>query len=164
MLKTVPIKLGCGIEKELYESRTGRGKATLTQYETWREMLTVPGEGTEIVELTCPTCHNCFEVKVYSNSKARHRKLCFASIFFAIAMVAIIFGAFAGRERGFIGYSIGAVFIYFTLWQSLNAIRGKFDATDLVTHARGKRHRIFDEKEAITFPDLRRGKKGGIPK
>ena len=164
MLNTVSIKLGCGIEKELYEGRTGRGRATLTQYETWRETLTVPGEGTERVELTCPTCHNSFEVKVHSKSKARLRKLCFASIFFAIATVGIIFGAFAGRERGFIGYSIGAVFIYFTLWQSFNAIRGKFDATDLVVHARGKCHRIFDEKDAITFPDLRRDKKGHIPK
>ncbi len=153
MLNTVSIKLGCGIVKELYEGRSGRGRATLTQYETWRETLTVPGEGTESVELTCPTCHNSFEVKVHSQSKARRRKLYFASIFFAIAMVGVIFGAFAGRERGFIGYSIGAVFVYFTLWQSLNAIRGKFDPTDLVTHARGKQHKIFDEKEAITFPD-----------
>ena len=143
---TVSIKLGCGTEKELYEDRTGRGKATLTQYETWQETLTVPGEGTARVELTCPTCHNSFEVIVHSKSKARRRKLYFASLFFAIALVGIIFGAFAGWERGLIGYSIGAVFIYFTLWQALNAIRGHFDATDLVTHARGKRHRIFDEK------------------
>ena len=149
---TVSIELGCGIEKELYEDRTGRGKATLTQYETWQETLTVPGEGTERVELTCPTCHNSFEVIVHSKSKARRRKLYFASIFFAIAMIGIIFGAFAGWERGFMGYSIGSVFIYFTLWQSLNAIRGKFDATDLVTHARGKRHRIFCEKQ-IKFAD-----------
>ena len=122
MLNTVSIKLGCGIEKELYENHTGRGKATLTQYEIWRETLTVPGEGIERVELTCPTCRNPFEVRVHSKSKARRRKLCFASIFFAIATVAIIFGAFADTERGLMGYSIGAVFIYFTLWQSLNAI------------------------------------------
>ena len=153
MQNTVSIKLGCGIVKEIYEGRAGRGKATLTQYETWRETLTVPGEGTERVELTCPTCHNSFEVKVYSKSKARCRKFYFASIFFGIAIVGIIFGAFAGMERGFIGYSIGAVFICFTLWQSLNAIRGKFDVTDLVVHAQGKRHKIFDEKEAFTFTD-----------
>ena len=100
-----------------------------------------------------PTCHNSFEVKVYSKSKARLRKFYFASIFFAIAIVGIIFGAFAGMERGFIGYSIGAVFICFTLWQSLNAILGKYDATDLVVLTQGKRHKIFDEKEAMTFAD-----------
>lgn len=153
MLNTVSIKLGCGIVKELYKGRMGRGKASLTQYETWRETLTVPGKGTEKVELTCPICHNSFEVKVYSQSKARRRKLCFASFFFAIAILGIVFGAFAGREGGFIGYSIGAVFIYFALWQSLTAIREKFDATDLVTHAPGKRHKIFDERKAITFPN-----------
>ena len=53
MLNSVSIKLGCGIVKELYEGRAVRGKATLTQYETWRETLTVPGEGSERVELTC---------------------------------------------------------------------------------------------------------------
>ena len=153
MLNTVSIKLGCEIVKEFYEDRTGRGRAALTQYETWRETLTVPEKGAEIVELTCPTCQNSFEVKVYSKSKARRRKLYFASIFFAIAVVGIIFGAFAGMERGFIGFCIGAVFICFTLWQSINAIRGKFDATDIVVHARGKRHKIFDEMEAFTLAD-----------
>lgn len=146
--------MGCGIVKELYEDRTGRGKATLTQYETWRETLTVPGEGTERVELTCPTCNNSFEIKVHSKSKARRRKFYFATIFSAIAVLGIIFGAFAGTERGFIGYSVGALFICFTLWQSINAIRGKIDATDLVVHTRGKQHKIFDEKEAFTFTDL----------
>ena len=153
MPNTISTKFGCGIVKELYEGRSGRGKATLTQYETWRETLTVPAEGTERVELTCPTCHNSFEVKVHSKSKALRRKLCFASIFFAIAMVGIVFGAFAGSERGFIGYAIAAAFIYFALCQSLNVIQGKFDTTDLVSHGRGKPHKIFDQKTAITFPN-----------
>ena len=153
MLNSVSIKLGCGIVKELFEGRAGRGKAELTQYETWRETLTLPEKGTERVELTCPTCNNTFEIKVYSKSKARLRKFYFTFIFFAIAMVGIIFGAFAGMERGFLGYCIGAVFICFTLWQSINAIRGKFDATDLVVQVRGKRHKIFDEKEAFRFAD-----------
>ena len=153
MHNTVSIKLGCEIVKELYEDRTGRGKAALTQYETWQETLTVPGQGTEIVELTCPTCNSSFEVKVHSKAKARRRKFYFASIFFAIAIVGIVFGAFSGMKSGFIGYCIGAIFIYFTLWQSINSIRGKFDATDIVVHARGKRHKIFDEKEAFTFAD-----------
>ena len=153
MPNTVSIKLGCEIVKELYEDRTGRGKAELTQYETWRETLTLPEKGTERVELACPTCNNTFEVKVHSKSKAHLRKFYFASIFFAIAIVGIIFGAFAGMESGFIGYCIGAIFICFTLWQSINAIRGKFDATDIVVHARGKRHKIFDEKETFTLAD-----------
>ena len=84
---------------------------------------------------------------------ARLRKFYFASMFFSIAIVGIIFGAFAGIERGFIGYSIGAVFTCFTLWQLFNAIRGKFDATDLVVQVQGKRHKIFDDKEAFTFAD-----------
>ena len=152
MLNTISTKFGCAVIKELYEGRAGRGKATLTQYETWRETLTVPTEGTERVELTCPTCHKSFEVKVYSKSKARRRKLCFASIFLAIAMAGIVFGTFAGSEKGFIGYAIAAVFIYFALCQSLDLIRGKFDTTDLVSHGRGKPHKIFDQKRAITFP------------
>ncbi len=153
MPNTVSIKLGCAIEKELYEGRSGRGRAVLTKYETWRETLTVPDQGSGKIELNCPLCHKSFEVRVYSKSRARLRKLSFGSIFFTIAMGGILFGAFAGQERGFIGFGIGALFIYFTLWQSLNAIRGRFDATDLVTQARGKRHKIFDEKEAIRFPD-----------
>ena len=153
MLNTISAKFGCEVVKESYEGRSGRGKATLTEYELWRETLTVPAEGTERVELTCPTCHNSFEVKVHSKSKARRRKLYFASIFSTIAMAGIVFGAFAGSERGYLGYAIGAVFVYFALCQALDVIRGKFDTTDLVSHGRGKAHRIFDQKRAITFPD-----------
>ena len=142
--------MGCSIEKELYEGRAGRGKATLTQYETWRETLTVPGEGTDRVEVTCPICNHSFEVNIHSTPKARRRKLCSASIFLAIALVGVMFGAFAGTERGFIGYGIGALFLFFTLWQAIDAFSGKFDATDLVTYARGRRHRIFDDKQEDT--------------
>ena len=147
----VSIRLGCEIEKEAYESR-GRGKIALTQYETWRETFTIPEKGYNKVNLTCPICHSSFEVKVYTKSKARLRKLCFATCFLTIATCGIVFGVFSHSEKGFIGYSLAAPFICFTAWQLLNVIRGRFDASDIVSHARGKVHRIFDERKII-FPD-----------
>ncbi len=152
MPSTVSIRLGCEIEKVIYESR-GRGKITSTQYKTWRETFTVPEEGYNKINLTCPICHSSFEVKVYSKSKARLRKLYFASCFLTIAACGIVFAVFAHREKkGFIGYSLAAPFICFTVWQLLNVVRGRFDASDVVSHARGKVHKIFDERKII-FPD-----------
>jgi len=148
---TVSIRLGCAIEKEIYRSR-GRGRITLTQYETWRETFTVPEEGYNRTKLTCPICHTSFEVKVYSKSRTRLRKIYFASCFFAIAACGIVIGVLAGSEKGFMAYSLAAPFICFTVWHLLNAIRGRFDASDVVSHARGKIHKIFDEQKII-FPD-----------
>jgi len=148
---TVSIRLGCEIEKEIYESR-GRGRITLTQYKTWRETFTVPEKGYNKINLTCPICYSSFEVKVYSKSRARLRKLYFTTCFLTIAACGIVFGVFARNEKGFIGYSLAAPFICFTVWQLLNVVRGRFDASDVVSHARGKVHRIFDERKII-FPD-----------
>ena len=147
---TVSIRLGCKIEKEIYRSRS-RGRMTLTQYERWRETLTVPEAGYNRTKLTCPTCHTFFEVKVYSKSRTRLRKLYFASCFFAIAACGIVLGVLAGSEKGFMVYSLAAPFICFAVWHLSNAIRGRFDASDVVCHARGKLHKIFDEQKII-FP------------
>ncbi len=121
MPSTVSIRLGCEIEKVIYESR-GRGKITSTQYKTWRETFTVPKEGYNKINLTCPICHSSFEVKVYSKSKARLRKLYFASCFLTIAACGIVFAVFAYKEKGFMGYSLAAPFICFTVWQLLEDI------------------------------------------
>jgi hypothetical protein len=145
---TVSIRLGCEIEKEIYRSR-GRGRMTLTQCETWQETFTVPEEGYNKINLTCPICHGPFEVRVYSKSKARLRKLYFAACFLTIAACGIVFGVLAGSEKGFMGYSLAAPFICFTVWQLLDVIRGRFDASDVVSHARGKVHRILDGGEAF---------------
>ena len=147
----VSIRLGCAIEKEIYQNR-GRGRVTLTEYRTWRETFTVPVEGYNKIDLTCPICHSRFEVRVRSKSRARLRKLYFASCFLTIAAGGIVFGVLARNEKGFMGYSLSAPFICFTLWQLLNVIRGRFDPSDVVSHVRGKVHRIFDERK-IMFPD-----------
>jgi len=148
---TVSIKLGCAIEQEVYRSR-GRGRMTLTQYKTWRETFTVPEGGYNKIKLFCPICHSPFEVRVYSKSKARIRKLYFASCFLAIAAGGIVLGVFACSEKRFMGYSLAVPFMCFTVWQLLNVIRRRFDPSDVVSHSRGKVHRIFDEHKII-FPD-----------
>ena len=147
----VTIGLGCEIGEEIYRSR-GRGRIIMTQYERWRQTFTVPGKGYKKVSLTCPICHRPFEVKVHSKSRTRLRKLYFASCFLTIAAGGIVFGVFAGTEKGLMGYSLAAPFICFTVWQFSNAIRGRFDPSDFVSHAGGKIHRIFDEQK-IAFRD-----------
>ena len=123
---------------------------TLAQHETWQETFTLPEKGSSKTNITCPVCQASFQVKVYSPSKARLRKLFFGSCFFAIAACGVIFGVLAGRGKGYIGYSLAAPFGFFTLWQVANVVRGRFDPSDLVCHSRGKVHRIFDEHK-ITF-------------
>jgi hypothetical protein len=125
---------------------------TLGQHETWQETLTVPEKGYSKTNVTCPVCHEAFQVKVYSKSKARFRKLYFASCFFTIAACGIVLGVFAGRGKGYMGYSLAAPFGFFTAWQLVNTVRGRFDPSDVVSHAKGKVHRIFGEQK-ITFPD-----------
>ncbi len=154
---TVSILLGCEIEKEVYKSKS-RGRITSTEYKTWRETFTLPEKGYERISLTCPICHRSFELRVFSISRARLRKLYFASCFLAIAACGIVFGVFAHGGKGeFMGYSLAAPFICFTVWQLRNVIRGKFDASDVVSHTvshtRVKLHRIFDERKGIIFPD-----------
>jgi len=149
--KTVSIRFGCMFQKEIYRGPV-RGTMTLGQHETWQERLSVPEKGYTKTNITCPVCHASFQVKVYSKSKARLRKLFFASSFFAIAACGIVFGVFAGRGKGFMGYSLAVPFGLFTVWQLVNAIRGRFDPSDIVSHAKGKVHRIFGDQK-ITFAD-----------
>ena len=146
---TVSIRLGCMFQKEIYRSPV-KGTMTLAQHETWQETFTLPEKGYTKANITCPVCHESFQVKICSKSKARLRKLFFASCFFAIAACGIVFGVFAGRGKGYIGYSLAVPFGFFTLWQVANAVRGRFDPSDLVCHAQGKVHRIFDDHK-ITF-------------
>jgi hypothetical protein len=120
---------------------------TLLQYETWQERLTAPEKGYNKINLTCPICHSHFEVKVYSMSRARLRKLYFASCFLTIAACAVVLNILAPSEKGFLFYSLAAPFVYFTVWQLFNVILGRFDASDIVSHAQGKVHRIFDERK-----------------
>ena len=148
MPKAVTIALGCEIEEEVYRSRS-LGTFTLTRPKTWMETFLVPEEGYNKRKIVCPICASPFEVKVYSKQKARLRKFYFASCFLTIAACGILFGVFAGREEGFIGYSLAAPFILFAAWQFFNALRGRFDASDIVSHLRGKIHRIFDEKRLV---------------
>ena len=138
-------------QKDVYQSPV-RGTMTLTQHETWQETFSLPEKGYTKTNIICPVCHESFQVKVYSASKARLRKLFFASCFFAIAACGIVLGVFAGRGKGYIGYSLAAPFGLFALWQLANVIRGRFHPSDLVSHGQGKVHRIFDD-HTITFPD-----------
>jgi hypothetical protein len=148
---TISIRLGCEIEKVMYQSR-GRGRVTSIEYKTWRETFIVPEQGYNRINLTCPICHLFFALKIYSKSRARLRKIYFASCFLAIAACAIALGVFARSDKGFMGYSLSAPFICFAVWQLWNVIRRRFDAGDVVSHAGGKVHRIFDEHKII-FPD-----------
>ena len=144
----VSIKFGCAIKQEVYRSQA-RGRVTLTQYKSWQETFTVPEGGYNKIKLFCPMCHNPFEVRVYSMSGARLRKLYFASCFFIIAAGVIVLGVLAGSKTGFMGYSLSAPFIFFTVWQLSNVIRGRFDPSDVVSHSLGKVHRVFDEHKII---------------
>ena len=148
---TVTIRLGCESKEEVCRSRR-LGAIRTTQRQTWLERLAVPEKGYKKKNLVCPICHSPFEVKVYSKAKARGRKLYFASCFMMIAACGIVFGVYAGREKGFMGYSIAAPFILFAAWQLLDAIRGKLDPGDVVCHARGMIHRIYGDRK-VTFSD-----------
>jgi hypothetical protein len=148
---TVTIRLGCEFKEEIYRSRR-LGTIGMTQRKTWLERFAVPEKGYKKRNLVCPICHSAFEMKVYSKAKARRRKLYFASCFIMIATCGIAFGVYAGREKGLMGYSMAAPFILFAAWQLLNAIRGRFDPSDVVCHVRGRTHRIYGDRK-ISFSD-----------
>jgi len=138
----VTIALGCEIEEEVYRSPS-LGTFTVTQPKTWIETFSVPEKGHDSIRLLCPICDSPFEVKIYSKQMARLRKLYFASCFFGIAACGILLGVSAGSEEGLIGCSLAAPFILLAAWQFLNAISGRFEAGDIVSHMRGKIHRIY---------------------
>jgi hypothetical protein len=147
----VTIRLGCETKEEVYRS-SSLGTITVPQRRTWTEKIAIPENGYNRVSLICPICNSCFGLKVYSKTRARLRKFYFASCFFAIAGCGILFGILADNSKGLMGYSIAAPFTIFTVWQLSNGIRRRFDASDLVSHAGGKIHRIYDEKKVI-FPN-----------
>ncbi len=144
----VTIRLGCYTKREVYRSQS-LGMITLTQGTTWLQTLVIPEKGYNKINLFCPICHSPFELKARSKSKARLRKFYFAFCFFMIALCGIFFGVSVGSKKGFMGYSIAAPFIFFAVWQLRNAIRERFDASDIFSHAQGKIHRIYDEKKVI---------------
>jgi hypothetical protein len=148
---TVTIRLGCETEQEVYRS-SSLGAIKVPQRRTWLETIAIPENGYNRISLICPICGSCFGLKVRSNKRARLRKFYFASCFFAIAGCGILFGILAGNSQGFMGYSIAAPFTIFTVWQLSNGIRRRFDPSDLVSHAGGKIHRIYDDTKII-FPD-----------
>jgi hypothetical protein len=132
-----------------YRSR-GRGKYAILEHKTWRHACRAPAHGHKEDNVTCPFCHGFFQVRIYSKSKARLRKILFAFSFFAVAVCGVTLGLVAGRRTTFMGLSLAAPFMVFSAWQFLNGIRGKFDPSDMVSHARGKVHRIYDDHK-ITF-------------
>lgn len=138
----VSIELGCETEQEICQSR-GRGTLTSGRYKTWQETFTLPEKGFNREDIVCPMCRSPFQLRVYSESKARLRKLYFASCFLAIAACAIVFGIFNEGKMAFMGYSIAAPYVLFSLWQLFGVVRQRFDASDFVSHARGKVHRIL---------------------
>jgi len=91
-------------------------------------------------------------MRVYSKSKARLRKILFAFSFFAVAAGGIVLGVWGGHKTAFMGFSLAAPFMVFAVWQLLNVIRGRFNPSDIVAHARGKVHRIFDDQKITFFP------------
>lgn len=148
----VTIRLGCEFREEIYRSRR-LGAVRMTQRQTWLERFAVPQKGHKKTSFVCPICHSACEVKVYSKAAARRRKLLFASSFMMVAACGIVFGVYAGGEKGFMGYSIAVPFIVFAAWQLLDAIRGRFDPSDVVCHVRGRIHRIYGDRK-ITFTPL----------
>jgi len=142
MPNAVTIALGCEIEEEVYRSPS-LGTFTVTQPKTWTETFSVPEKGHDRIRLLCPICESPLEVKIYSKKVARLRKFYFAFCFFAIAACGILLGVSAGNEAGLIGCSLAAPFILFAAWQFLNAICGRFHASDIVSQMRGKIHRIY---------------------
>jgi hypothetical protein len=123
----------------------------LVHHKAWSQSFTVPGKGYTMATVRCPVCQAVYQVKVYSKAKARMRKYYFASCFFAIAAGAVFLGLYAGKQKGFVALSLAAPFVFFSLWQFLNALRGRLDPSDLITHARGKAHRIFDDHKIFLF-------------
>jgi hypothetical protein len=150
-VKKISIMLGCMGEKEVCRTR-GRGRIIMLHHKTWRQTFRVPDKGNRGYNVVCPFCDGFFQVRVYSKIKARFRKIFFASSFFSIAASGIVLGVFAGRKTGFLALALAAPFMCFAIWQLFNIIRGSFDPSDMVTHGRGKVHRIFDDRK-ITFPD-----------
>ena len=130
--------------KEVYRSAS-RGRVGLAQDKAWSQSFTVPEKGHTRTNVRCPVCHAVFQMKVHSKAKARMRKFYFAASFFAVAAVALGLGVYAGKGKGFMVLSLSAPFIIFSLWQLRNALGGRFDPSDLITHAGGKVHRIFDD-------------------
>ena len=107
------------------------------------ETLQVPEKGHDRIALRCPICKSLFEVKVFSRQMARRRKFYFSSCFFVIAACVILVGISAGGQGSLLGFALSAPFILLAAWQLLNAIRGRFDASDMVSQTRGSIHRIY---------------------
>ena len=147
----VAIRIGCETKDEVYRSPS-LGVITVPQRRTWIETIPVPKKGYNKLNLICPICDGHFGLKVCSQARARVRKFSFASCFFAIAGCGVLFGILPGGSKGPLGYSIGGLFAVFAVWQLSNGIRRRFDASDFVSHAGGKIHRIYDEQK-ITFSD-----------
>lgn len=147
----VAIKIGCLTRDEVYQSPS-LGVITVPQPRTWIETIAIPKEGYNTLNLICPICDGHFGLKVYSKARTRVRKFCFAFCFFAIAGCGVLFGILAGGSKSLMGYSVAALFAVFAVWQLSNGIRRRFDASDFVSHAEGKIHRIYNEHK-ITFSD-----------
>lgn len=146
----VSIRLACMFRKEIYRSGS-RGRMALAHHKAWSQLFTVPEKGYNMASVRCPVCREVFHVKVFCKPKARLRKFCFAFCFFAIAAGGTVLGLYAGKRKGFVALSLVAPFVFFSLWQLLNAFRGRLDPSDLITHARGKVHRIFDDHKISLF-------------
>jgi hypothetical protein len=143
----VSILFGCMDQTAVFRSR-GRGMA-MPERKTWRHACIVPEHNHQEDRVACPFCHKVFQIRVYSESKARRRKIGFAAAFFAVAAGAIALGALAGRKTAFMGAGLAAPFLIFAVWQGLNVIRRRFDPGDIVSHARGKVHRIYNDRQII---------------
>jgi hypothetical protein len=123
----------------------------LAHHKAWSQSFTIPEKGFTVSTVRCPICQSVFQVKVYSKAKARMRKFFFAACFFVIAAIASGLGLYAGKGKGLFALSLAVPFFVFGLWQLLNALRGRLDPSDLMTHARGKVHRIFDDRKISFF-------------
>ena len=150
LLEDVSIRLGCMIRQEMYRSGS-RGRMALAHHKAWTQSFTIPEKKFTVTNVRCPVCKSVYQVKVYSKAKARMRKCFFASCFFFIAASAAGLGFYAEKGKGLLALSLAVPFIIFGLWQLLNALRGRLDPSDLITHARGKVHRIFDDRKISFF-------------
>jgi hypothetical protein len=132
------------VDVEQYKSPS-LGRVKSVGCNTWLEEIKIPDDGQEIVFVDCPECRARFLVKVRSRRRTLSKKLFVVASFLFIALFIIVFVRYATKKGTLLGYSLASPFVLLALWHFVNAMRGKFSPSDVVSHAGGRVHRILDE-------------------
>jgi hypothetical protein len=132
------------VDVEQYRSPS-LGRVKSIGCNTWLEEMKIPDAGHETVFVDCPECRARFLVKVRSWRRALYKKLFVVASFLFIALFIILFARYATKKSTLLGYSLASPFVLLAFWHLVNAMRGKFSPSDVVSHAGGRVHRILDE-------------------